>query len=362
MKRMLTAALLLVAATAGEARDVGAGGSLDPALADPPATGLLVVRVLPGTPAERNGVREGDVIVAYGSEETPDLPALNYAKGLVEAGATVKVRIVRFDEERTVSLDAGRMGVQILPVKKGVRVEPLPAPSGVVLDLSGVSEEPREDWYALYRDGEKSGLGRIEVSRVGRMVYIATEEVFHGEGEEPELRDHEVTVALTATKEPRPVLTVFHDRLNDLTRIAAADEDDHGGTTLTMMTTGAGSDGRRGVFPLPRRPIPSYALETIATFLPREEGACLRFQPLVEARGDTAMPGALRCAGRREYGDATAWRFDWHELGSGIVATFWVRDEGRMVGADYGYVRARRTTEEDARTGQPKDIADRIPK
>jgi S1-C subfamily serine protease len=65
-------------------------------------TGLLVRGVEDGSPADRAGIREGDLLVeaAGRSLEEPDaLPEI-----LAEAGLPIELKIVRGDEERSVSV------------------------------------------------------------------------------------------------------------------------------------------------------------------------------------------------------------------------------------------------------------------
>lgn len=64
--------------------------------------GLLVRGVEDGSPAERAGIREGDLLVEAAGRPVGDPDALNEA--LATTGLPIELKIVRGDEERTVSV------------------------------------------------------------------------------------------------------------------------------------------------------------------------------------------------------------------------------------------------------------------
>jgi S1-C subfamily serine protease len=64
--------------------------------------GLLVRGVEDGSPADRAGIREGDLIVEAAGKAVADPDSLNEA--LVAGGLPIELKIVRGDEERTVSV------------------------------------------------------------------------------------------------------------------------------------------------------------------------------------------------------------------------------------------------------------------
>ncbi|HET7029838.1 MAG TPA: trypsin-like peptidase domain-containing protein [Candidatus Limnocylindrales bacterium] len=64
--------------------------------------GLLVRGVEDGSPAERAGIREGDLLVEAAGQAIPDPDALNEI--LASSGLPIEMKIVRGDEERTVSV------------------------------------------------------------------------------------------------------------------------------------------------------------------------------------------------------------------------------------------------------------------
>jgi serine protease Do len=64
--------------------------------------GLLVRGVEEGSPAERAGIREGDLLVEAAGRAVADPDTLNEV--LIETGLPIELKIVRGDEERTVSV------------------------------------------------------------------------------------------------------------------------------------------------------------------------------------------------------------------------------------------------------------------
>jgi serine protease Do len=64
--------------------------------------GLLVRGVEDGSPADRAGIREGDLIIEAAGTSVPDPDSLNEA--LATSGLPIELKIVRGDEERTVSV------------------------------------------------------------------------------------------------------------------------------------------------------------------------------------------------------------------------------------------------------------------
>jgi hypothetical protein len=75
---------------------------------EPAPAGVRIGRLQPEGPAERAGLREGDVIVAVGGEATPDLDALRQLMFAHDVGDRVRVRVRRGDEEVEVEAELAR--------------------------------------------------------------------------------------------------------------------------------------------------------------------------------------------------------------------------------------------------------------
>jgi serine protease Do len=67
-------------------------------------TGALVARVLPDSPAERAGLRVGDVILSFNGVDVPRSSALPPIVGRTRVGAPAKVEILRDGQRRTIEV------------------------------------------------------------------------------------------------------------------------------------------------------------------------------------------------------------------------------------------------------------------
>jgi S1-C subfamily serine protease len=76
---------------------------------DGSAGGAGVVTVTGGGPADRAGLRAGDVITRAGDQETPDLTALSQVLAAAQPGDKVAVTVSRGGEERTVQVTLGEL-------------------------------------------------------------------------------------------------------------------------------------------------------------------------------------------------------------------------------------------------------------
>ncbi|PIR00759.1 MAG: trypsin [Nitrospinae bacterium CG11_big_fil_rev_8_21_14_0_20_45_15] len=73
-------------------------------------TGALVSDVEPGGPADKGGLKRGDVIVKFAGQEVNDLETLPKAVAKVLPGKPVQVEIVRGDKRQTLTLVTAPMG------------------------------------------------------------------------------------------------------------------------------------------------------------------------------------------------------------------------------------------------------------
>ena len=72
--------------------------------------GAMIVEVLKETPAERSGLRAGDLVVAFRDRPVVDTRGLQRAVSSTEVGETVRLTVLRQDEgRRPVQVRVGRM-------------------------------------------------------------------------------------------------------------------------------------------------------------------------------------------------------------------------------------------------------------
>jgi hypothetical protein len=331
---------------------------LDEAIVRPGATGLLITSVLPDSQAANAGILPGDIVIAYAGQPTPDLPALNAA--VAGAGAKIRLLTVRGTTERSVAIEKGRIGVTLIPVKKGEGREPLPAGNVKSFDFSSLETRERVSWFAFYRAGERCGYGRIRALLVGDRLVVMTEEVYE---DSTRIYDHEVTNVTTAKGMPLLRLAVFRDRMNDWERFGSACACGENEFLWTVVSRGPGSEEEAFQTHIGTGVVPAYMLETLASFMPRKRGACLRFLPLFEGSGRVALPSALVCLKTENVTTggktAPAWRFEWRTLDGATNAVYWLDGSGRVVRADYGDIHVERSTADDVKEGQPESILSR---
>lgn len=95
--------------------------------------GIQVVAVVPGGPAERAGLRGGDLLVAIDGRDTPDRAALDAAVRALRPEEAVAVRLIRNGkvEKRTFRTTAARPSVWRIP-------DPDLPVAGIGLDFAGI--------------------------------------------------------------------------------------------------------------------------------------------------------------------------------------------------------------------------------
>jgi len=340
----------IVPRTAGAAED-----PLEKILADPAATGMIALRIVSGSQAEKAGVRPGDILVSYNGEAVPDLPSIAAAKERAADREAVVLRINRGGDVLDLTFAPGRLGIYLLPVRESVAVPPLPKATVTRLDFAPLADRAREEWFSVYW-GESAKLGYVRtISRFdGVKLFVRTEHAIdQGDGE---YRHSVLAVVLrvAADGSVTPEMTREELRVKPPVR-AIGVRTAGGGTRLGWSYRGP---TRAFTGEIPADSIPATALPAIAGSMPREVGACLRFHPLYESVGEAALPGALVCAGAEEVAlggrSFTVFRYEWRELGGGVRAVYRIAADGRIIGSDHGEgVMALTATKEEALEGIP---------
>jgi CHAT domain-containing protein len=88
---------------------------------EPPATGILVTRVVPEGQASHLGIRAGDVLLAYNGKELADFQALATARSAVDAAVQdgsrkpegIALAMWRAGERKEITVEAGKLGVDV---------------------------------------------------------------------------------------------------------------------------------------------------------------------------------------------------------------------------------------------------------
>lgn len=126
--------------------------------------GILVTRVVDGSPAARAGVRKGDIIVTYNSRTIDSPAALRTEVRASRTGQNVALQVYRNGERKTVSVTLGeRPADDADPPEPPEPPEP-PLPPNFEHDMHGMMAVPEGSWVF-------SGMGR---GRLGVRVESVT--------------------------------------------------------------------------------------------------------------------------------------------------------------------------------------------
>lgn len=75
--------------------------------------GALVARVLPASPAEKAGIRVGDVIVDFNGEKIETSASLPPIVGMTPLGESVRVNVIRQKRQRTLAVTIGKLSPEL---------------------------------------------------------------------------------------------------------------------------------------------------------------------------------------------------------------------------------------------------------
>jgi serine protease Do len=100
--------------------------------------GVLVADVAPGSPAEKAGLKRGDVIVSFNGHPVHDPGQLQNLAALTAPGTTVTVQILRKNQEREVSVELGELPQQPTAARGS---EEMQAPSRLGFSVQNLTPE-----------------------------------------------------------------------------------------------------------------------------------------------------------------------------------------------------------------------------
>jgi serine protease Do len=86
--------------------------------------GALIVELQPGGPADRGGLKSGDVIITFDGKEIATSSDLPHVVGLARPGTEARVELVRDGRDKTIRLEVGSLGADEEPTVAGLSPEP----------------------------------------------------------------------------------------------------------------------------------------------------------------------------------------------------------------------------------------------
>jgi serine protease Do len=134
------------------------------------ASGVLIAKVEDGTPAEKAGLKDQDVIVSFNGQETPNVAKFRQVVADAKVGAKVKMVIFRDKKEKTLTAQIGEMpGEEVaqagqekpdkpwLGIKEVVSISSEEAKAAGIKDKEGVVIKSIESGSASDDAGLRSG-------------------------------------------------------------------------------------------------------------------------------------------------------------------------------------------------------------
>jgi hypothetical protein len=317
---------------------------LEEMLADPPADGMFLTFVTPGSPAAEVGFRPGDIVVKVG--DTPVTGSQEFYRGLQPAGEDDKSRpvtVLRSDgEEAEIEVPLPFRGYAACAVKKGKRAwEDLPD-SDYEPDFSGLADGT-EIWLRNSLEEERAGFERILIRHEGDEIHVDTLFRLGGEheGETWDYRTHSLS----------------RHRLNrwlSVTRTSFAEGAP--GEEKLRGDMALGEDGvwrgRRGgpqggepeevEFPsAAENLLTPYNVTLLPLTMPLAEGARVTFCGAGEGTALVSCRERMECVGKETVDvdgeEVEAWCFVWRHYGEyGESERFYVTDDRKLVRVDWG--------------------------
>ncbi|NLX18403.1 MAG: DegQ family serine endoprotease [Desulfobulbus sp.] len=89
------------------------------------AGGALISEVGEGTPAQKNGLKQGDIVIAINDETVTDVPDLRNKIAMTPPNTKLKLRVLRDGQEQDIQVTVGEQPEDLAPFAKNVTGSPL---------------------------------------------------------------------------------------------------------------------------------------------------------------------------------------------------------------------------------------------
>ncbi|MBI4966178.1 MAG: DegQ family serine endoprotease [Desulfomonile tiedjei] len=187
--------------------------SLAKSFGKPDTNGALVSQVVPGSPAEKAGVKSGDIVVAFNGQPVTGATQLKNMVGLQKPGAAAKLTIFRDKKTMDVEVTIGErtpaavaksvpsaegskeLGIEVekvpadlaskLGIKEGLglqikQISPGEAgakmglrPGDIILEIDGKPVSTASDFNNEVEEAKKAGIVRLMIQRGNAKIYLA---------------------------------------------------------------------------------------------------------------------------------------------------------------------------------------------
>jgi serine protease Do len=109
--------------------------------------GALVAKVLSGSPAEKAGLREGDVILAFNGLEVITSSDLPHHVGRVKPGVKAKVSVMRNGRIQTIRVKIGKLPSPEQLVQNNGTVPATPDVNTLQVEISELDQQRKDKWH-----------------------------------------------------------------------------------------------------------------------------------------------------------------------------------------------------------------------
>lgn len=270
-----------------EARRQGIATALEPVLANPPATGLLVYDVLEGSQSAKAGIKIGDVITHYDGQVITQASQLRplLQQAIQERRQQILIAYQRGPKTQEAEFAPAPLGLRLVPITKSEpRVLWRPETKDAVdPSLARVSEGHR--WELLEFAGKKVGWAHSFVKRDAAGWTLRIQSRVMGGADEK----HDVTLGIAGNRflSPRSIRLASKDKL---ILDAQAREQKWVGHRAGVAVAEY----------LPSDTVSSHAAGLLAATMPLRQGAGLRFSFLDDASLAAAPFADLVCLGEEK--------------------------------------------------------------
>lgn len=297
---------------------------LEPILANPPCSGLLVFEVEPGSQAEKAGLMPGDILTDYDGQPVSSIAELSELARQVFRGKpkSILVLVKRGNEEIASEFEPAPMGLRMTAVQQGRGVTLWRAPTQYQPASEGLTNTLRaaHRWERLTRDGATVGWTHYYYTRKGQELIQRFQSRLVGDGFDERA---DVTVAFAAN----PYLSLRSAQITSNDRLI-----------LNVKFNNAVAEGERMGIPVQasvaKDAVSFHLAGLVASMMPQEKGACLRCSYL-DAGSLSAAPYAdLYCLGSEkvQLGPTNIDAVHYEQTVFGErVADFWIDDQRTLV-------------------------------